>query len=187
MSIKEDWNIIKARLPLEILRIEKDFISANKLVEFLVQAEDHRYNHHLGFDVVAIFRAIYKNVFKGTKEGASTIEQQLVRVLTSDYNRSFYRKYKEIVLATRLKTIASKKEIALVYLNIAYYGTEYQNLDSILRKYGLSKQDDIPDKICAEIVARLKYPEPRSMNIKRIKQIEKRTDYILNGYYSKQK
>ncbi len=185
MSIKEDWNIVKTRLPLEIVKIEKDFNSANKFVEFLIQAEDHRYRNHLGFDIVAIFRAIYKNIFKGTKEGASTIEQQLVRVLTSDYERSISRKCKEIVLATRLKTIASKKEIALVYLNIAYYGTEYQNLDSILRKYGLSKQDNIPDKICAEIVARLKYPEPRFINIRRIKQIEMRTEYILNRYNSK--
>ena len=182
MSIRKDWNIIKARLPLEIGQIEKDFNSANKLVEFLIQAEDHRYKNHLGFDIVAIFRAIYKNVFKGTKEGASTIEQQLVRVLTSDYERSISRKCKEIVLATILKTIASKKEIALVYLNIAYYGTEYQNLDSILQKYGFNKQDNIPDKICAEIVARLKYPEPRSISIKRKKQIKMRTEYILNRY-----
>lgn len=179
--------MIKAQLPLEIVQIEKDFVSANKLVEFLIQAEDHRYKKHLGFDIVAIFRAVYKNIFKGAKEGASTIEQQLVRVLTSDYERSIRRKCKEIVLATRLKTIASKKEIALVYLNIAYYGTKYQNLDSILRKYGLNKQDTIPDKICAEIVARLKYPEPRSINIKRIKQIEMRTEYILRRYNSKRK
>jgi len=182
MSLKKDWIIIKERLPLEIAQIGNDFICADKLVDYLIQAEDHRYKHHLGFDVIAIFRAIYKNLFKGTMEGASTIEQQLVRVLTSNYKRTIGRKCKEIILATRLKTIATKREIALVYLNIAYYGTDYQNLDSILRRYSLSKQDNIPDKICAEIVARLKYPEPRSINIRRIKQIEMRTEYILNRY-----
>ena len=182
MSLEKDWNIIKAKLALEIAQIENDFICADKLIDFLIQAEDHRYRHHLGFDTISIIRALYKNLFKGAKEGASTIEQQLVRVLTSDYERSIGRKCKEIILATRLKKIATKREIALVYLNIAYYGTDYQNLDSILQKYNLCKKDEIPDEICAEIVARLKYPEPHSMGIKRIKQIQIRSKYVLDRY-----
>ena len=188
MSIKKDWNIIKKRLPLEKARIDGNIVCAEKLVDFLIQAEDHRYKYHCGFDIIAIVRALYKNLFKGTKEGASTIEQQLVRVLTADYAKTANRKIKEIVLATRLKAIANKHEIALVYLNIAYYGSDYQNLDSILRKYDLSKNDYIPDKICAEIVARLKYPEPHSYSKIRNAKIEARTIYILNKYVkSKQK
>jgi membrane carboxypeptidase/penicillin-binding protein len=185
MSIRKDWNIIKIRLPFEIEQIEENFICGDKLIDFLIQAEDHRYRIHCGFDIIAICRALYKRLICRTREGASTIEQQLVRVLTYHYEYSFTRKLKEIILATMLKSIASKKEIALVYLNIAYYGTDFQNLDAILLKYGLNKNSRITDKTCAEIVARLKYPEPHSIKGKRLSQIKIRTQYILNRYYSK--
>ena len=55
-------------------------------------------------------------------EGASTIEQQLVRVLTNDYERTLKRKLKEIYLASHLRKYADKETIAIAYLDIAYYG-----------------------------------------------------------------
>ena len=51
MSIKEDWNIVKTRLPLEIVKIEKDFNSANKFVEFLQTPEAQDVFVEYGFTI----------------------------------------------------------------------------------------------------------------------------------------
>ena len=46
--------------------------------------------------MIAIFRVIKVRVFKKVYQGASTIEQQFVRVVSKiDMKKSFYRKFRE--------------------------------------------------------------------------------------------
>lgn len=179
MSISQEWNRIQKILPSEIKRSGIDSLCVDRLILFLVQAEDRRFFKHHGFDPLAILRAIFKHAFFSSREGASTIEQQLVRVITGRYEYTIKRKIREIILASRLHHIADKKSIAFTYLNIAYYGTKYQNLDAILQRFNMDKNGVIPNEVCAEIVARLKYPEPRIMSDKQQERIRKRVKYIL--------
>ena len=179
---QNDYMVMFQRLQPELERLRYNPEGYKKLVKFLVVAEDHRYYKHPGFDIIGICRAIYRNVFLGKREGASTIEQQLVRVLTEDYRYSFRRKIKEIYLATKLKQFADKYTLAAVYLDVANYGTDYQGLERILRKFGATLYQEITDDVCAEIVARLKYPEPRRYNAVRIAQIEQRKRHIIRLY-----
>lgn len=176
---KKDYRIICQRLQPELEKLERNKDCYQKLVAFLVVGEDHRYYSHIGFDVLGIFRAIYRDLFHGKREGASTIEQQLVRVLIEDYRFSVKRKLKEIYLATKLKQFADKYTIAAAYLDLANYGTGLNGLSAVLNKFGVDLQHEIDDNVCAEVVARLKYPEPRHFNAKRIEQIERRAKYIL--------
>ena len=98
--------------------------SGKMLLDLLVLGEDHRNKYHIGFDIIAITRAIYRRVTTGLKEGASTIEQQLVRVITADYSMTFSRKLKEILLAVIIRMKFDRQQLAISYLDIAYYGTE---------------------------------------------------------------
>ena len=175
---KDEYTKLKTRLQEEIGRLEEDRRCYSKLIRFLVAAEDRRYYHHPGFDIIGICRAVFRR-FGGKREGASTIEQQLVRVLTSDYRYSYSRKIKEIYLASKLKQLADKETIAATYLAVANYGTGYQGLSSILRKFGKNIHQELDDDVCAEIVARIKYPEPTRLNERRIRQIALRKQYIL--------
>ena len=179
---KKDYLKMTQRLQLELEKLKTKPERYQKLVAFLVVGEDHRYYKHIGFDVIGICRAIYRDVFKGKREGASTIEQQLVRVLTEDYRFSFQRKVKEIYLATKLKRFADKYTLAAAYLDIANYGTDLSGLTSVLDRLGVSLQQEIDDEICAEVVARLKYPEPRQYNAHRMEQIQLRKKHILRLY-----
>lgn len=179
---QNDYMVLFQRLQPELERLKYNSDGYKKLVTFLVIGEDHRYYKHPGFDIIGICRAIYRNVFCGKREGASTIEQQLVRVLTEDYRYSFRRKIKEIYLATKLKQFADKYTLAAAYLDVANYGTDYQGLERILQKFGATLHQEITDDVCAEIVARLKYPEPRRYNAVRIAQIEQRKRHIIRLY-----
>ena len=178
----------------EFLKVHATFIypfyytsSGQRLIDILILAEDHRNRFHIGVDILAIFRALYKRITSSTIEGASTIEQQLVRVIIGDYKKTICRKLKEILLAIYIRNNYDRKILALIYLDIAYYGTLYQSLDAILKKYNLSKCDDIDLYICASIVARLKYPEPRKYSQKRLSQIKARSLHILKLYQIYQK
>lgn len=179
---KKEYIKICQRLQPELEKLEKDLNKYKKLVSFLVVGEDHRFYKHVGFDVVGIGRAIYRDFFQGKREGASTIEQQLVRVLTEDYSYSIRRKIKEIYLATKLKRFADKYTLAAAYLDIANYGTDLSGLSAVLDKFGVVLKEDIDDEICAAVVARLKYPEPRRFNAQRMEQIERRKKHILRLY-----
>lgn len=185
MFYEKEYQIIQEKLDTELLRIKAHRDDYAKLVGYLVVAEDHRFYHHPGYDIVGICRAIYKDVFKGKREGASTIEQQLVRVLTADYRYSIKRKIKEIYLAAQIHHLADKYTLACAYLEFANYGTDYQGLERILKKFDARLEPNMDDTVCAEIVARLKYPEPRRLNPARKAQIRMRTNYIVKLYKEK--
>jgi len=167
----------------ELKKLENNLEQYEKLVAFLIVAEDHRYYKHIGFDIVGICRAIYKDFFLGKREGASTIEQQLVRLLTGDYRYSMRRKVKEIYLATKLKRQANKYTLAAAYLDLANYGTGLSGLNAVLKRLGTTLQKDLNDEICAGVVARLKYPEPKQANSVRMERIEQRTKHIIRLYH----
>lgn len=180
---KQDYDIICQRLLPELKKLENNLEQYEKLVAFLIVAEDHRYYKHIGFDIVGICRAIYKDFFLGKREGASTIEQQLVRLLTGDYRYSMRRKVKEIYLATKLKRLANKYTLAAAYLDLANYGTGLSGLNAVLNRLGTTLQKDLNDEICAGVVARLKYPEPKQANSVRMERIEQRTKHIIRLYH----
>jgi penicillin-binding protein 1A len=87
-----------------------------------VAAEDKTFWVHPGFDIVGIARAAWKNFRTKSKEGASTITQQVTRMLLLTNEQSYRRKMQEIVLAVRIERELSKAEILTIYLNHAYFG-----------------------------------------------------------------
>ena len=89
------------------------------LVKALVATEDERFYKHSGIDAKGTIRAA---VFLGTRGGASTITQQLSKLLFTDQpaNNPFARilqKVKEWIIATRLERQYTKEEIITMYFN----------------------------------------------------------------------
>jgi penicillin-binding protein 1A len=88
-----------------------------------ISAEDRRFYEHPGFDIFGIARAMKANLRAGgTKQGASTITQQVTRMLMLSNERSYLRKAREIVLAVRVERELSKEDILHIYLNQVYLG-----------------------------------------------------------------
>ena len=185
--LKQDRELLLSVLPPLISRNSNllSSPSGERLLDFLILGEDHRNKYHIGFDIIALVRATYRNLVRKTNEGASTIDQQLVRVITGDYRRTPSRKIKEILLAVIIRSRFDRRQLAISYLDIAYYGTLCQSLDSILDKFGLTRDDDINLRTCASIVARLKYPESKISSEKNICRIERRTSHLLQLYLQK--
>ena len=151
---------------------------SHRLVEMLVIGEDRRFWEHAGVDLAAICRAIYHIVFHRHLQGASTIEQQLVRTLTGYRKPSLKRKLREMILACAIGGVISKREIAALYLCCAYYGWKMNSLAEACKRLGISTTMASYEQ-AAELVARLKYPEPHFAPAERQALITNRASYIL--------
>lgn len=93
--------------------------------------EDVRFYSHPGVDMRGIARALRKNIMTGsTREGASTITQQLARNLYLTSERKVTRKLQEVLLALELERRYSKAEILETYLNQVYYGSNTNSVQS---------------------------------------------------------
>lgn len=178
-SVKDDWKDLEIRIQNHIeVSACRDQIDP-RLIDFLIIAEDRRYGNHVGFDVFAIFRAIWRRVSSSKKEGASTISQQLVRTLTNRRECTIRRKLKEILLAVLVTKFFDPYDVAIVYLNVAYYGGKMNGLEGACYKLGLSSSN-IPEVEAASLISRLKYPEPLNASSSRRSQISNRSRYIID-------
>jgi penicillin-binding protein 1A len=149
------------------------------LVDALVQGEDHRFYDHIGVDFLGILSAVYRYCrFGGTLGGASTIHQQLVRVLTQNRRKTLRRKIKEIVLACHLDQNYSKPDIAGMYLTVAYFGWQMSGVTEASRRLSIVPLQ-MSKRHAAALIARLKYPEPFQLRDERSRLITKRTQHIL--------
>jgi membrane peptidoglycan carboxypeptidase len=175
-----DWGLVRSRIDLECERLTRDTPLAPPLVaqQLLISGEDHRHARHPGFDLIAICRALWRHIAYGSQEGASTIEQQLVRTITGRYERTLRRKIKEIILATLVDTAFRKDILPAVYLSIAYYGWRMNGYRQACQRLEL-RPDFLTLDEAATLVARLKYPEPRAAPFSRKWQIHRRSKHLL--------
>jgi 1A family penicillin-binding protein len=102
----------------------------------IVAIEDRRFYEHAGIDLRGIARAAWRNwQASGTREGGSTITQQLARLMFLSPEQTLKRKAQEALLALWLESQIGKEEILLRYLNTAYFGSGAYGVDAAARRY----------------------------------------------------
>jgi membrane peptidoglycan carboxypeptidase len=144
----------------------------------LVACEDNRFFEHRGVDLYSVVRACVRLASRHSIEGASTITQQLVRVYTNDYQFNLQRKLREVLLATLVDRHFSKEDQINLYLARAYFGWRMNGLRQVSDRLGYSPPYSAQQ--AAEIVARLKYPEPEIIGPRRGLQIANRVQHVLS-------
>ncbi|MBI5478819.1 MAG: transglycosylase domain-containing protein, partial [Deltaproteobacteria bacterium] len=108
---------LQKRITVPIGRVPQHVIRA------FVAAEDARFYQHAGVDPVGIGRAAYKNWRAGrVVQGASTITQQVARLILLSPERTTQRKIREVILAHRIEGELTKDQILNIYLNHVYLG-----------------------------------------------------------------
>nr|WP_155813978.1 penicillin-binding protein 1A [Synechococcus elongatus] len=94
-----------------------------RLRQAFLAAEDRRFYEHSGIDLFGIARASVTNLLSGqVQEGASTITQQLARIVFLSQERSLQRKLNEALMAQKLEQELTKDQILEQYLNLVYLG-----------------------------------------------------------------
>ena len=106
------------------------------LVDAFVAAEDKTFWTHGGVDYWGMFRAFLANLRAGhTRQGASTITQQVVKTFLLTPERTFRRKIQEIILARRLEKAFSKQDILSLYMNQINFGHGRYGVEEAARFY----------------------------------------------------
>lgn len=103
------------------------FISYNQtpkmLVNAILAAEDERFFKHGGFDVLGMIRAALSNITSGhVKSGASTITMQVARNFFLSSQKTYYRKFNEVLLSYKIEKSLSKEQVLELYINQIYLG-----------------------------------------------------------------
>ncbi len=99
-------------------------------------AEDASFYQHEGLDYLGMLRALAVNLRSGhSRQGASTITQQVVKNVLLVPERTYERKIKETILARRLEHELSKDEILSLYLNQIYLGHGRYGVEEASRYY----------------------------------------------------
>ncbi|MFB3116873.1 MAG: penicillin-binding protein 1B, partial [Gammaproteobacteria bacterium] len=93
------------------------------LVDALIAVEDRHFYRHSGIDPKGMLRAMVSNITSGgLHQGGSTLTQQLVKNYFLTRERTFRRKFNEIIMAILLEQHYSKAEILSAYINEIYLG-----------------------------------------------------------------
>ncbi|MBV30415.1 MAG: hypothetical protein CL504_07260, partial [Actinobacteria bacterium] len=105
-SMGEKMGILRYDVDRELVTLAT--IPAEAIETFLA-VEDDKFWLHNGVDLRATVRAMISNVAAGgINQGGSTITQQIVKLRVVGNERSFNRKIREAVLASRLEEEFSK-------------------------------------------------------------------------------
>ncbi len=92
------------------------------LIQAFLSAEDKNFYEHRGIDFQGVARAIYLNFTTGSKQGASTITQQVAKNFLLTNERTYDRKLKEAILAIRIERAFTKDQILELYMNEIFLG-----------------------------------------------------------------
>lgn len=92
-------------------------------IHAIVVAEDARFYEHFGLDLREIRSSIEFNMEqKRYARGASTITQQVVKMVFLDHEKNLLRKFREAMGALILEQFLSKEQILEWYINLIEFG-----------------------------------------------------------------
>ncbi|WP_415886707.1 penicillin-binding protein 1A [Neptuniibacter sp. QD37_6] len=120
----------KRRTPINFKEIPPQFVQA------LTAAEDSRFFDHFGIDIKGLSRAAFQLASTGhIQSGGSTITMQVAKNFFLTRERTFTRKFMEILLALRIEQELSKKEIFELYINKIYLGHRSYGIQAAANVY----------------------------------------------------
>ena len=108
---------------------------APHLQHAFVAVEDHRFFLHPGVDPIALGRALFRNVRAGgSRQGGSTLTQQLARTLFLSNRKSYGRKAREAAIAFLIEVQLSKQQILELYLNRIFLGAGIYGVEAMSQR-----------------------------------------------------
>nr|WP_228535835.1 penicillin-binding protein 1A [Noviherbaspirillum malthae] len=150
--------------------------------------EDDRFFDHGGVDYVGIARAALHNLTSNSRQGASTITQQVARNFFLSSEQTFKRKLYEVLLAWKIEQNLTKDQILEIYMNQIYLGQRAYGFSAAAQIYYGKKLSDITVAEAAMLAGLPKAPSAYNP-VANPKRARIRQQYILQrmlqlGYIS---
>jgi membrane carboxypeptidase/penicillin-binding protein PbpC len=127
--------------------------------ELLLKKEDRFFYEHPGVNPVSIAKLTISEIVTGNGRGASTIEQQLAKLLLENENeRTIMNKAGELISALPLDLFMGKKNVLLEYSNTIYFGNRIQGVETASQAYFAKSADDLSDAEILQLLTSLGGP-----------------------------
>lgn len=107
---------LEKRIPLKYDEIPDNMKNA------ILAIEDARFNEHIGIDPIRIIGSVFKNITTGSREGGSTLTQQLAKNLFLSREQTIQRKMNEWLVALQIERYYTKHQIMEMYANHIFLG-----------------------------------------------------------------
>ena len=148
------------------------------MTQAVLAIEDDRFYEHSGVDFWGILRAAVHNALGGSRQGASTITQQVARNFFLSSEQTIKRKLYEVLLAWKIEKTLTKNQILELYMNQIYLGQRAYGFASAAQIYFGKKLNEITIAEAAMLAGLPKAPSANNpvVNPKRAKV---RQQYIL--------
>ncbi len=156
----------------------------------IIASEDADFEQHFGLSVSRIVITAIKDVVYGQRFGASTITQQVARMLfLQDYMqggvfqrsgmRGFERKIKEAIVAVQLEKRYTKREIFTFYANHVTMGHGAYGVEAGARLYFDKPAKDVTLEEAATLAAIVQTPARLSPFVNPEQALARRNNYVL--------
>ncbi len=120
---------LERRIPLKFDEIPQNVQNA------ILAVEDARFYDHNGIDPIRIAGALWKNFTTGTREGGSTLTQQLAKRLFLSTEQTYTRKVNEWVVALQIERYYTKQQIMEMYANNIFLGAGSYGFEAAAETY----------------------------------------------------
>ncbi|WP_153731814.1 transglycosylase domain-containing protein [Sporosarcina obsidiansis] len=152
----------------------------NELIEAVISVEDQQFYKHHGINYFGVGRALFQNLFKGeVVAGGSTITQQLTKNVFLTQERTYSRKFKELLIAKKIERTYSKDDILEHYLNQIYFGDGAWGVQRAAQIYFGKDVSELSLSECATIAGLIKVPSHLSP-AKNMEKSVKRRNVVLS-------
>jgi len=129
------------------------------LAAAVLAAEDQRFHEHGGFDRVEVAQVLASIDESGPARGASTLNQQLARLLFTGGERSAVRKLRELLYAVEMERTLGKRAVLALYLNTVHWGPGICGADAAARTYFGKRPQQLTPLEAAWLAAILPNPQ----------------------------
>ncbi|MBN2600487.1 MAG: PBP1A family penicillin-binding protein [Candidatus Marinimicrobia bacterium] len=140
----------------ELYTQRRIYVTSDKIPQAMVNAviaiEDSRFEKHWGLSLRDFSRAIVLDILTlSKKQGASTLTQQLARILydTIGFDKTISRKIKELLTALQIEKMYSKTEIVEMYINHSWMGNGVYGIQAAAKRYFDKSSEELSVYECA--------------------------------------
>ncbi|MFH1874328.1 MAG: PBP1A family penicillin-binding protein [Pseudomonadota bacterium] len=154
------------------------------LLQSIIVIEDERYFKHKGVDPWGIARAAVKNLMAlRIVEGGSTLTQQLIKNYFLHSKKSFWRKFREQLMAIQLEQNHTKAEILEAYINEIYLGqrgsSSISGVAEAARYFFAKNVDQLTISECALLAGMIRSPYSYNPRL-HPERAQERRNFVLN-------
>jgi penicillin-binding protein 1A len=173
---------LEKRIPLKYEEIPANVRNA------ILAIEDTRFYDHVGIDPIRIAGAVIKNITTGSREGGSTLTQQLTKNLFLSKEQTLTRKFNEWLIALQIERYYTKNQIMEMYVNHIFLGANAYGVEAGAETYFGKQAKDLTLEESALLAGIPKAPGQYSPTVN-MQAAKERRDLVLdqmakNGFAS---